>query len=167
MMENNLLNALKAFFKSRKVTFRNGILFYLYFLFVIFIIGGAGIWVSLFIEICNDNFQHQNIYLSIMTFSLPLTATFAIDIIKMDVDEQIKTILQIIIFVVAMICVIAFTILAFLKNNFAYLPAIILAFLALFFWWIVSCKNKNLYDENFYAKNRKSEQKLEQTIDSL
>jgi hypothetical protein len=166
-MENKLLNALKEFLKSRKVTFRNGILFYLYLFFVIFIIGGAGIWASLFIEICNDSFLHQNIYLSIMTFSLPLVTTFAIDIIKMDVDKQIKTILQIILFASVIICIVVFTVFAFSRNNWAYLPAIIFAFLALFFWWIVSCENKNLYDEDYYTKNRKSEQSLEQTLNSL
>lgn len=41
-MENSLSNALKEFIKSRKVTFRNGILFYLYFFVVIIIVGGAG-----------------------------------------------------------------------------------------------------------------------------
>lgn len=166
-MEANLLNALKEFFKSRKVTFKNGILFYLYLFFVIFIIGGAGIWASLFIEICNDSFLHQNIYLSIMTFSLPLVTTFAIDIIKMDVDKQIKTIFQIILFASVIICIVVFTVFAFSRNNWAYFPAILFAFLALFFWWIVSCENKNLYDEDYYTKNRKSEQSLEQTLNSL
>lgn len=165
-MENNLINALKEFIKSRKVTFKNGILFYLYLLFVIFIIGGAGIWASLIIELSNDSFQHQNIYLSIMTFSLPLVTTFAIDIIKMDVDKQIKTIFQIILFASVIICIVVFTVLAFSKNNWAYLPAIIFALLALFFWWIVSCENKNLYDEDYYTKNRESEQSLEQTLNS-
>lgn len=166
-MENNLFNAIKEFFKSRKVTLKNGVLFYLYLFFVIIIIGGAGIWASLFIEISNDRFLHQNIYLSIMTFSLPLVTTFAIDIIKMEVDKQIKTIFQIILFASVIISVVVFTVLAFSKNNWAYLPAIIFAILALFFWWIVSCENKNLYDEDYYTKNRKAEEDLVRTLEVL
>ncbi len=158
---------LKDFIKSRKVSLKNGILFYLYFSLVIIIIGGAGIWVSLIIEAANEGFRHQNVYLSIMTFSLPLMTTFAIDIIKMDVDKQIKTILQIILFVSVIICAVAFTVFAFSQNYWAYLPAILFALLSLFFWWIVSCENKNLYDEDYYSKNRENENKLERTIENL
>lgn len=166
-MENSLSNALKEFIKSRKVTFRNGILFYLYFFVVIIIVGGAGIWVSLFIEKGNASLQHQNIYLSIMTCSLPFIATFTIDIIKLDVDAQIKTILQIILFASVILCVAFFVFFASKINNWAYLPAIIFAFFALIFWWIISCKNKNLYNEDFYNENRKIEQGFEQTINKL
>lgn len=164
---NTQKDALKDFIKSRKVGFKNGILFYLYLFFVIIIIGGAGIWASLIIEIFNDSFLHQNIYLSIMTFSLPLITTFAIDIIKMDVDKQIKTIFQILLVASVMICVVVFTVLALSQCNWAYLPAILFALLALFFWWIVSSGNKNLYDEDYYSKNREEEVKLEKSLEYL
>jgi uncharacterized membrane protein len=166
-MENNLLNALKEFFKSRKVTKKNGLLFYLYFFLVIIAIGGAGIWASIFIEIYNDCFLHQNIYLSIMTFSLPLVTAFAIDIVKMEVDKQIKTIFQIFLFVLVIISIIAFTVLLLTKNNWAYLPAIIFALLSLFFWWIVNCDNKNLYDEDYYKNQSKHTNDLEKEINNI
>jgi len=160
-------DALKDFIKSRKVGFKNGVLFYLYFFLVIIILGGAGIWASLIIEVIKGEGLHQNIYLSIMTFSLPLMTAFAIDVIKMDVDKQIKTILQIVLFFSVIICAVVFTIFAFSQNNWAYLPASLFALLALFFWWMVNCENKNLYDEDYYSKNRESENKLEQALKNI
>jgi hypothetical protein len=153
------------FLKSRKVKFRDYPLFYIYLIIIVIGIGGFSIWASIFIEFKNGTFSHQNVYLGLMGFSLPMTTSFAIDIIKIETEEFIKRIFQVICVAVPLILIILFIV--FFNTMFGYLFSGINVLLSLFFWWIINSKNSNLCDETFYAKNRKSEQSLEQTLNGL
>jgi hypothetical protein len=164
-MENNQFETLVEFLKSRKVKFKDYPLFYIYLITIVIGIGGFSIWASIFIEFKNAIFLHQNVYLGLMGFSLPMTTSFAIDIIKIETEEFIKRIFQVICIAVPFILIILFIV--FFNTMLGYLFSGINVLLSLFFWWVINSKNSNLCDETFYTKNRKSEQSLEQTLNSL
>jgi hypothetical protein len=137
----------------------------MYLLLVVTVIGGFSIWTTLFVEFHNPTIIHKNICLALMGFSMPVTASFAIDIYKIEAENFIKIMFQIICISVPSILIILF--LVFLNTLWSYLFAGIDVLLSLFFWWIVNSKNSNLCDETFYSKNRETENQLEQTLENI
>lgn len=153
------------FLKSRRVSFKKFPLFYIYLIIIVIGIGGFSIWSSIFIEFRNSIFNHQNIYLSLMGFSLPITTAFAVDILKMEAEDFIKRIFQVICAAIPLILIVLFVV--FFKSHWAYLFSGISVLLSLFFWWVINSKNPNLCDETYYSKNREKEKELESIIDTL
>lgn len=153
---------LVEFLKSRKVNFKRFPLFYIYLVIVVIVVGGFSIWASIFIEAKNSVFNHQNICLSLMGFSLPITTALAIDLFKMDAEDFIKHIFQVICVAIPLVLIILFIV--YIHSSWAYLFAGLDVALSLFFWWIVNSKNPNLCDESYYTKNRTEGKKLEDAI---
>lgn len=162
IMEKTQWDALCSFFRSRTVNFKKYPLFYIYLAAVVVVMGGFSIWASIYLELKGEVINHRNIYLSLIGFSLPLIASFAIDLIKIETEPFIKNTLQIITIICPLVLVILFLV-AF-NSNWSYLWAIITVFLSLFLWWISNAKNPNLCDETYYKQNRSKEKKLEEYI---
>jgi hypothetical protein len=137
-----------GFLRSRKVSFKKYPLFYIYLVIVVILVGGFSIWASIYIEMKNCVFNHQSVYLSLMGFSLPITTAFAIDLFKMDVEDFIKRIFQIICVAIPLILIVLFVV--SIRSYWAYLFSGLNVILSLFFWWIINSKNTNLCDETYY-----------------
>jgi hypothetical protein len=146
------------FVKSRKVGFKEYPFFYIYLMLIVIGIGGFGIWSTLYIESISDEFNHKNINLALMGFSLPITATLAIDIFKINAEQFIKYIFQVLSTVIPLFLVILFVV--FIKHQWVYIFSGLNVLFSLSFWWIINSKNPNLCDESFYTKNKRDEQKL-------
>jgi hypothetical protein len=137
-----------GFLKSRKVKFKKFPLFYIYLFIVVILVGGFSVWASIFIEIKNCVFNHQNVCLSLMGFSLPITTAFAIDLFKMDAEDFIKHIFQVICVAIPLVLIVLFVV--YIHSYWAYLFSGLNVVLSLFFWWIINSKNTNLCDETYY-----------------
>lgn len=146
------------FIKSRKVGFKEYPFFYIYFIIIVIGIGGFGIWSALYIESISEVFSHRNINLALMGFSLPITATLAIDIFKIESEQFIKNIFQVLSTAIPIFLVILFII--SIKSPWAYIFSILNIVFSLSFWWIINSKNPNLCDDSFYKKNKRDEEKL-------
>lgn len=98
------------FIKSHKVVFKEYPFFYIYFVVIVIGIGGLSIWSALYIESFAGLFSHKNINLALMGFSLPITATLAIDIFKIEAEQFIKNIFQVLSTAIPIFLVILFII---------------------------------------------------------
>lgn len=161
-MEKTQWNDLYIFFRSRIINGKKYPLFYIYLIAVIIVTGGFSIWASIYLELKSAIVDHRNIYLSLIGFSLPLIASVAIDLIKIETESFIKSILQIVVIVCPLVLVILFLV-AF-NSKWAYLWAILAMFLSLILWWISNATNPNLCDETYYKQNRSKEKELEEYI---
>src|SRR5574344_2423012 len=153
------------FIKSRRVGFKEYPFFYIYFIVIVIGIGGFSIWSALYIESIGDLFSHKNINLALMGFSLPITATLAIDIFKIDAEQFIKNIFQVLSTAIPIFLVILFII--SIKSPWAYLFSCLNIVFSLSFWWIINSKNPNLCDDSFYKKNKRDEEKLANELNKV
>lgn len=162
-MENiNQLEYLLDFLKSKGVKIKKYPVFYLYLILIVIGIGGFSIWTTLFFDLNKPLFS-QNLKLAIMSFSLPLTASFAIDIFKIDTEEDfIKIFFQIIVTTIPLILLVLFIV--FFNTVFSFVFSGLNLVLALFFWWIINSSNSNLCDPTFYKRMRDRTESLENAI---
>lgn len=126
-------------------------LYFSYLFFFVFLIGGVGIWITLFQELNNEEFNYTNFVLNIGTYYLVLLTTSYIDITT---NEKIvnKKSLQIYSFILLFIIIGVFTLSFFLPPFFSILMATIGLMLALFIWHLANCDNEKFMDESYMAK---------------
>lgn len=150
------------FIKTKGVKIRIYPVFYLYLILVIIGIGGFSIWTTLFFDL-NKPQLSQNLKLALMSFSLPITASFAIDIFKIDNEENfIKIFFQIIVTTIPLMLLVLFIV--FFGTNWAFVFSALNVLLALFFWWIINSSNTNLCDPTYYERMRDRIQRMENAI---
>jgi hypothetical protein len=111
----------------------------------------VGIWITLFQELNNKEFNHTNFILNIGTYYLVLLTTSYIDITT---NEKIvnKKSLQIYSFILLFIIIGVFTLSFFLPPTFSILMAIVGLMLALFIWHLANCDNEKFMDESYMAR---------------
>jgi hypothetical protein len=126
-------------------------LYFSYLFFFVFLIGGVGIWITLFQELDNKVFNHTNFILNIGTYYLVLLTTSYIDITT---NEKIinKKSLQIYSFILLLVIIGVFSLSFYLPQKFSILMAIFGLFLALFIWHIANCDNEKFMDESYMAR---------------
>lgn len=162
-MENmNQLEYLIDFLKTKGVKIKVYPIFYLYLILVVIGIGGFSIWTTFFFDFNKPVFS-QNIKLALMSFSLPITASFAIDIFKIDNEENfIKVFFQIIVTTIPLMLLVLFVV--FFNSNWSYVFSLLNLLLALFFWWIINSSNPNLCDPTFYNRMSERTRNMENAI---
>lgn len=126
-------------------------LYFSYLLFFVLVIGGVGIWISLFQELKSETFNHFNFVLNIGTYYLVLITTSYIDITT---NEKIvnKKSLQIYSFILLFIIIGVFSLSFILPPTFSIISAIIGMLIALFIWHLANCDNEKFNDESYNAK---------------
>jgi hypothetical protein len=126
-------------------------LYFVYLFFFVFIIGGAGIWISILQELNKEVFNHTNIVLNIGTYYLVLLTTSYIDITT---NEKIvnKKSLQIYSFMLLLIVIGVFSLSFFLIAKYSVLVTIIGLVLALFIWHLANSDNEKFMDESYMSR---------------
>lgn len=126
-------------------------LYTVYLVFFVLLIGGAGIWISLFQELNNSQFNAKNLTLNIGTYYLALITTSYIDITT---NEKIinKKSLQIYSFIFLFIIVAIFGLTFILPSSYSLLLSTIGILIALFIWHLANCDNEKFNDESYSAK---------------
>ena|SRR5690606_5728691 len=128
-------------------------LYFSYLIFFVLIIGGVGIWISLYQEFKSETFSHINIVLNIGTYYLVLITTSYIDITT---NEKIinKKSLQIYSFILLFLIIAVFTLSFILPKTYSIISSIIGVVIALFIWHLANCDNDKFNDESYSSKIR-------------
>lgn len=146
------------FLKNRKVNFVEYPVFYIYLIVIVIGFGGFGIWATIFLDYRSIDFG-QNLKVSLMGFSIPIIASFAVDVFNLDEEENfINNIFRILILASSVGLTVLFIV--FFKNNWSYLIASLSVISSIFFWWILNYNNDNLRDKSFYQREQERANKL-------
>ncbi|GAB3222475.1 hypothetical protein [Spirosoma arcticum] len=122
--------------------------FILYFSVIIVIVGLAGVFTTLEIELRNCLVNHGNITLSIATYFIALLASSSADLI-LSSDDPAKSESQMKILRLVGICSVLLGVGLFwltnvFKDELGYIPAMFGLILALSTWWLANAENPNL-----------------------
>lgn len=126
-------------------------LYFVYMFFFILIIGGIGIWTSIFQEINNEKFEMKNISLSIGTYFLALISTSYIDLTTNEKIQNKKS-LQVYSFVLFVVLLCFFITSLFLTSYYSLFFSIVGVLITLFIWHLANCDNEKFYDESYSSK---------------
>ena len=120
--------------------------FTLYFIFVIVIFGGVGIWLSLYQE---NGIQMRLVADNMMTYSIALSIPACITIILQyfpKAKNKVSLIVSILSLLLIDVAVIGFFL---FFNSWKFIIAVISIVLAWFFWIIANSDNKYLDDKSY------------------
>lgn len=128
-------------------------LYLTYLVFFVLLIGGIGIWVSIFQEFNKEVANYTNIVLNMGTYYLALITTSYIDITTNDKIVNKKS-LQVYSFIFLFIVASIFFSSFFLIDKYSLLLSSIGIILGLFIWHLANCENEKFNDESYSAKIR-------------
>lgn len=126
-------------------------LYFTYLIFFVLIIGGVGIWITLFQELKNEKFNYLAFVLNIGTYYLVLITTSYIDITTNDKILNKKS-LHIYSFILLVVIIGIFSLSFFLSQLYSIIIAIIGLVISLFVWHLANCDNEKFMDESYMAK---------------
>jgi uncharacterized membrane protein len=128
-------------------------LYFVYMLFFLIILGGLGIWISVYQEINNGQFSYLNVSLNICTYYIALLSTSYIDVnTNHSIENRLS--LKIYSFIILGFLIFLFW-LSFRYNSYISLIISSLGMvISLFIWHIANSDNEKFSDETYNKKLR-------------
>lgn len=151
-MENNVPHFFKEIKNRAKLQIKPfNDLYFTYLIVFVLLIGGVGIWITLFQELQNAEFNYLAFVLNIGTYYLVLITTSYIDITTNDKIVNKKS-LHIYSFILLLVIIGIFYLSFCLSKNYSIAIAVIGLIISLFVWHLANCDNEKFMDESYMAK---------------
>lgn len=129
-------------------------LYFVYLLVFVLLIGGIGIWISIYQEANNKVFNYDNVILNIGTYYLALITTSYIDITT---NEKIQNKKSLVVYSLILLMLIGgiFSISLFVIPVISIILSILGVVISLFIWHLANCENEKFNDESYNQRIRK------------